>query len=492
MESTVDDYNTLVQNHVNQVSASALSNLTTVLSKETAFLQLEGSSTIEVDETGVFISIPTFDKSAAATGAGGEFKTGRRGLRIPASTGLRVICAQPLSLILVVPITHRGVPASAPTSPAVDINGNNDETSSAGGDFSPERAAELREETRDKVAELRPALSRQTSSSATSADGSSTPTKERSLSVDSNASGATPKAPRSPAGSAHKGDKGAEEETKMKRFLTSSIVAIPWAYEGHNHSPEAYAADIDSRHASAEERERALARAEQDGIIFANTVCALAEFISALPEGTDELMLCFSCTDRLVRDALALSIRSLAAQPNGCTRYERRRVFPWLSLEDGEDAVYNEDGSGSSSSLVGASSESEQDVRRRLRAVEEESLALKRERNELTVQLLEAREEVVHLKSNGGNIGGGNNYKSQTHLSSANEEDGNNASAQLTLDKADADVSATSETQATGDTVSGLLSPGGSSGNSEAYKQLLCKVIELENKVAIDSKREVS
>ena len=66
-----------------------------------------------------------------------------------------------------------------------------------------------------------------------------------------------------------------------------------------------------------------------------STVCSLAEFISSLPEGTEELSICFSCGDRLIRDTLVLSIRALVMMPTDCTRPERKKVFPWIS-ESGE------------------------------------------------------------------------------------------------------------------------------------------------------------
>jgi hypothetical protein len=245
-----------------------------VLSKKVAFLQLDGRSTVEVDEHGIFISIPTMDNSAsnadkkASAGQAGKkrdnqsnasaslrskFKAPRRGLRIPASTGLKATCAQPLSLVLSVPIK--------------------------------------REDDQ--------------SESEFNSDGTS-------------------------------GLDDTSEEARMRRFLSSSTVSIPWTYEGHNHSAEAYV--VNDPNLSFEEKQEVLREAERDAVIFANTVCALAEFISCLPEGTDEICLCFSCPDRLVRDSLVLSIRGLAAMPSSCTRYERKAVFPWL-MHAGEDQV---------------------------------------------------------------------------------------------------------------------------------------------------------
>ena len=70
-----------------------LGGLSTVLdTKQAAFLQLNGRSTVEVDENGVFISIPTFRQGDEASPINQRkprkagFKTSRRGLRIAATS----------------------------------------------------------------------------------------------------------------------------------------------------------------------------------------------------------------------------------------------------------------------------------------------------------------------------------------------------------------------------------------------------------------------
>jgi hypothetical protein len=387
--------------------------LTTVLSKKTAFLQFDGRSTVEVDDNGIFISIPTFDNtatilgepaasdkkpaglpgkrrdvypasspkegaSASATQRTTKFKSPRRGLRIPASTGLKVTCAQPLSLVLSVPV-------------------------------------------------------------------------KRSLEDDG-------------MDSPHTAD--LSEDEKMRRFLSSSTVSIPWTYEGHNHSPEAYANS--DPNLTYDEKQELLRAAERDSVIFANTVCALAEFISALPEGTIEICFCFSCPDRLVRDTMVLSMRSLAALPPNCSRYERKAIFPWLSSENPEK-------------MVAESTDSEAlEVKRVMKAKEEENSVLKRERNELTVQLLESREELVALKSK------------MTQLQNQNK-------TMPTPDKRNSGTANTIKKGATDEPFNGFppnsdaaAANAADIGKAEAFKQLSSKIIELENKLNIASKREVS
>ncbi len=291
--------------------------LGSVLDRDFPFLQLNGRSTIEVDEQGIFISIPTFQPAAPAIGAAGQaqvgggkasFNTSRRGLRLPASPSMSGACAQPSCLVLRVPITRKSVEASA-ESPVEGEGG---------------------------------------------------------------------------------GGEGEDREQVMRRFLSSSILAIPWVYEGHNLRPAAYIAE-DGARLSAEERECISREAEEDSIIFANTVCALAEFISSVPEGTAELLLCFACPDRQARDLLALGTRCLACQPGEATRLERALALPWRHGADADAGTGVGAGAGEQEG-VAEHSESGQDLRRRLKALEAEHIALKRERSELMLQLLAARD----------------------------------------------------------------------------------------------------
>ena len=116
----------------------------TVLSSSGPFLQLNGRSSVEVDESGIFISIPTLQNSPSSPGHGANQSTSpsnrlpngnlsqsaikkspavkratRRGLRIPACSGIKVSCVQPLSLVMTLPITRKALLAndSAPNSP---------------------------------------------------------------------------------------------------------------------------------------------------------------------------------------------------------------------------------------------------------------------------------------------------------------------------------------------------------------------------------------
>lgn len=413
--------------HVDAVSTGAgapAAALPTVLSKKVAFLQFDGRSTVEIDANGIFISIPTMDSTvttlvpagstaqkpagmpgrnrdiypasskeskanAAAAAARTKFKTARRGLRIPASMGLKVTCAQPLALVLSVPIKRAG-----------------DDEEEDGGDSSFRN-----------------------SDTGTGLDQES-------------------------------------EEERMRRFLSSSTVSIPWTYEGHNHSPEAYIKN--DPNLSYDDKQEILREAERDAVIFANTVVALAEFISALPEGTSEICFCFACPDRLVRDTMVVSMRALTAKGPHATRYERRAVFPWVQSEGTVE-------------LVAESTENETvETKKILKAREEENMVLKRERNELTVQLLESREELVGVKN-----------KLQQLQNQA-------AKSMQTPDKRNSMPNMVNK-KATDEPFAGFAAAADAPpasvtdiGKAEAFKQLSSKIIELENKLSIATKREVS
>ena len=408
--------------------------LSTVLSKDVAFLQFDGRSTVDVDETGIFISIPTFDNEATTlqsssssstsqhtnkensfssslstinstttatkkTKRVNNFKTSRRGLRIPASSGLKVSCAQPLSLVLTVPI-------------------------------------------------------KQESSSMSSMSGHVTEQQQQ-----------------------HHADNDKDNDTdeSMRRFLSSSTVQIPWTYEGHNHSPEAYADLQNESMLSVEEKEEMMKDLERESIIFASTVCSLAEFISSLPEGTEELCICFSCSDRLVRDTLVLSIRGLVALPSDFTRHERKKVFPWIS--DSGEVLSN---------LIAENNESDKELQSRLMILEETNNALKKERNELTIQLVEAREEVVIMKGSRHTY---NNHKEEGNNNNISSSSSSSSVVAAHHDSSDhhspIDNSYSVQHHHDDDTTSG-------GGSREAFKHLSRKIIELENQLSIANKREVT
>jgi len=410
-------------------------NFPTSLSKDHAFVQLNGQSTIEVDENGIFISIPTMPttKSKNPSNAGAEttakstLNTGRRGLRIPANGSMKLVCVQPSSIVLSIPVKHKTLDTStvAPDSPLPP---------SPAHQFTRSRS---RSTEKEGVPDVTP--------------------KARSNSTAS-ASGAS------------KVEQG-EEDEKMRQFLTSSILAIPWTYEGHSLSPAAYISENESR-LSPEERERLLKAAEEDSIIFANTVVLLAEFISSVPENTEEILICFSCSDKLIRDILALTMRLFTCFPAEVNRYDRiSSTYPWL--------IENPDDDNNEANISeGEHTAIENELKKRLMTVEEENASLKRERNELTLQLLEKKEEISLIKAKGGAASHGTVVTSASAVegdhSHGDDVGSSHGASNLTSDFAGANTSSEE------------------GGNGElSYKELSAKIIELENKLNISNKKEL-
>jgi chaperonin cofactor prefoldin len=91
-----------------------------------------------------------------------------------------------------------------------------------------------------------------------------------------------------------------------------------------------------------------------------------------------ELHVSVACGDRIQRDALALTIRALASLDPSVSLRARMETLPW----------YSADGASASSAPVESTASNE--MYARLKDLESEMRALKQQRDELTLQLLEA------------------------------------------------------------------------------------------------------
>lgn len=60
---------------------------------------------------------------------------------------------------------------------------------------------------------------------------------------------------------------------------------------------------------------------------------AFMDFISSLPKNTTSFRICFACSDRMIRDALSLTCRSLACFNNDVGARDRLISLPWYSSE---------------------------------------------------------------------------------------------------------------------------------------------------------------
>jgi hypothetical protein len=446
------DYHHITSNESSSSSSSSSStsvdssSFPTVLSKDDAFVQLNGQSKIEVDENGIFISIPTMptneNKSTRST-----LNTGRRGLRIAVSSHMKVVCVQSSSLILSIPVKRKNIENTLTSS---SVEGDDDGSTvekTEGGGGEKEQTTPAAEGERE----------------------------ERKKSKDGNG----------------------HEEEKMRQFLSSSILAIPWIYEGHSLSPAAYIAENESK-LTLEEREKVLKEAEEDSIIFANTVVCLAEFISSVPEETtEEILICFSCSEKIIRDILGIMIKLNCCFSNDMNRYDRLALsFPWLLDDDEQQQLIDNEGyltvegEGSGRESGGGNSQRKgieevslenNELKKRLKTIEEENSLLKRERNELTKQLLETKEEISLLKVKGSTTGGGppstsslENRISTTAVTEDGKIEDNNSSHSEGKSSVFSD---------------GIISI---SEKSEELKELATKIIELETKLNISMKKEVS
>jgi hypothetical protein len=68
------------------------------LCSDTMFLHLNGKSYVEIDNDGLFISLPY------STYKNGNTTFVRRGLQIPITDDIEIRCAQPVSVIIVLPL----------------------------------------------------------------------------------------------------------------------------------------------------------------------------------------------------------------------------------------------------------------------------------------------------------------------------------------------------------------------------------------------------
>lgn len=255
----------------------------------------------------------------------------------------------------------------------------------------------------------------------------------------------------------------------MQSFLTSATLTIPWVYEGV-HSPEVVAKSIDNHdHTSEEEKERRKREAEEDSINFANMVVSLAEFIASIPDSAREIKICISCNDRLQRDMLACTIRAIICQPPGTTTAERLSMFPWLQRRLTDEAFEEGEGPNETSAY------DVQALKQRLRSLEEENFSLKRERNELLEQIMDEREAAIQRE----------NMMSNSSRNLRDSSSSNDLTLSTTTDDLDRKkIHASTEDMTIIDGEKGEESP-------KMQRNLAAKVIELENKLQIASKKEV-
>eukprot|EP01031_Cornospumella_fuschlensis_P035856 gene35856-43489_t len=103
----------------------------------------------------------------------------------------------------------------------------------------------------------------------------------------------------------------AEDGGRLRAFLASAPISIPWSYEGHTLSPAAYLSPAHLTGLSAAEREGLERAAEAENVCFAQQIASLTDFVSALPDFAEGIFVSFVLAERVTRDLLALVLRGV-------------------------------------------------------------------------------------------------------------------------------------------------------------------------------------
>jgi hypothetical protein len=268
------------RNIAGDLSSAYIRSRPSVLSSigTTPYMQLEGTSDIEVDSKGIFVFLPvpprpdspatdasvsqmaesaSMNSMAMRTASSPVSKPLRRGLLIPPSDAISVECTQPVSLVITIPIARENPDGSS---------------------YSP-----LEDEGKEDASQLRSDVD---GSTHTDVSGRSTsPSRECA--------------------------KEASQTAHKPR------VALPWTYVRNLKSEETQA-DQSAEQVEGEKREAAS---------FTSIVESLEEFLHRVPSSKHEIKICISCGDRAERDALVCMIRAMAIgnlQPE-----ERIGKMPW-------------------------------------------------------------------------------------------------------------------------------------------------------------------
>jgi hypothetical protein len=196
------------------------------------------------------------------------------------------------------------------------------------------------------------------------------------------------------------------------------------------------------------------------------------------PGPVNEFRICVACGDRMQRDALALSIRALATLELTATIRERMESLPWY-------------GAAAAPVASSAHSTAGSELGARLKELEVENKSLKRERDELMLQLLENSAESGNSSSTSRlPIGGGSlQIVSNDDFSSEHggDEEGLPASQSTPLKSGAA--------EGAGEDASAAAGAGGAAvGESTPSQQLKYrqKIRELEGELLEARKKEAS
>jgi hypothetical protein len=118
---------------------------------------------------------------------------------------------------------------------------------------------------------------------------------------------------------------------------------------------------------------------------------AFKDFIESLPRTATSFRICFACSDRMIRDTLTLTCRSLSCFDSQVGARERLISLPWYSADGLRHTAKVQSLTGQVNShcasvdlcVLG------NDLSNRLKTLEEENAALKRQHIEFNLQLME-------------------------------------------------------------------------------------------------------
>ena len=425
-----------------------------------AFVELKETGVVCVDKEGVFIGTgmgpvrdlatpaPTLKAGGGDEGVhgepmtpvsgednetGGRGRTKIRGFRIPVTPGLIVRCTQPRSLVITIPLSRKRVPLNAP------LTAEEKEEEEAA------RAAQVRRDKSANNLEMLEGLedlgSSPTSTSRSSTSNTSIEDGEKQF------------------GSADTQGEEAETSILQKPWLYETIVrdnesgAITKLREGPEGVSQSKGAIVSVKDG---DEGTAVTDAVEEKIsaAFSSTVCSLAELVSSLPDGCKDMKLCLVCKDRQERDTLALTIRALVCRQSAedadsgvKTAVSSPDTHTTDGDEDGNNNNNNNNNKGNTFNFlhalpwidpttlerrderVAAVSEATVEMGARLNFLEHENVALKRERVELTMRLLESGG--YSLLPPGSPIKGTGTGKASAaslsdHLSTSESSDSNN------------------------------------------------------------------
>ena len=138
--------------------------------------------------------------------------------------------------------------------------------------------------------------------------------------------------------SSHRGRRGlrifASPKLQVSCTLPASIIlVIPTITETNNSSENENSSDSNANFDGDTNNNESYIPYEWVGDTQGEIHEAFMDFIQSLPNNTPSFRICFACSDRMIRDALALTATSLACFDKDIGARDRLISLPWYSSE---------------------------------------------------------------------------------------------------------------------------------------------------------------